>query len=113
MFDFVAQPTFSADVPLSAPGRPEPWLVPFEFNHKGRKQLEAWRATWVSADGVARSDEDILADVIKSWGVKRAGELVPFTKTALADLLDTYPTAAREIRDAYLRELTESKRKNF
>lgn len=107
MFDFHPAPTFTALVPLSAPGTADPWDVSFTFRHKGRRQIAEWVASWPG-----RPDEDILAEVIEGWDVKRKGTPVPYTKTALSELLDGYPAAAREIRDAYLRELTESKRKN-
>jgi hypothetical protein len=40
------------------------------------------------------------------------GEDVPFSTTALRDLLENYPAAHGEIFKTYLRELTEAKRKN-
>lgn len=107
MFDFDPAPTFTATVPLSVPGAPHPWDVPFTFRHKGKAALGDWVATWPE-----RNDAQVLGDVIEGWGVKRKGVAVPYTPTTLADLLDRYPAAAREIRDAYMRELTESKRKN-
>jgi hypothetical protein len=107
MFDFIPAPVFAGIVGLSVPGQAAAWDVEFQFRHKGKKALAAWVDSWVG-----RGDEDILADVIEGWAVKRGGEHVPYTKTALAELLDAYPAAAKEIRDSYLRELTESKRKN-
>lgn len=107
MFDFDPSPTFSAPVDLSAPGDSEPWKVPFTFRHKGKRQLAEWVASWSG-----RPDDEILAEVIEAWEVKRKGVLVSYNRTALSELLDAYPAAAKEIRDAYLRELMESKRKN-
>jgi hypothetical protein len=40
------------------------------------------------------------------------GKDVPYTLTALSDLLENYSASQGEIFRAYLRELTEAKRKN-
>ena len=107
MFDFDNSPIFVAPVPLCVPGAAQPWDVNFTFKHKGKKQLAEWVSGWPG-----RQDHDVLNDVIEGWDVKRKGEAVPYSITALADLLDRFPASNREIRDAYLREMTESKRKN-
>jgi hypothetical protein len=109
MFRLKPNPTFKTMVPLSQPGVEQPLQVPFEFRHKSQEQLATWMANMPG-----RSDPDNLHDVIVSWGVVDAdGVEVPYTHTALAELLDNYPTAKGEIFSKYLSELTKAKEKNF
>lgn len=103
------QPTFRVEVPLTVPGRPEPIGVHVTFRHKNRLALAEHLA---KAPG--RDDADVLHDVIESWSgiVDAAGAEVPFSMGSLTDLLNEYSAASGELHRAYLRELTESKRKN-
>jgi hypothetical protein len=108
MFRLTPSPTFKTLVPLSQPGVERPLDVAFEFRHKSKDQVADWLARMPG-----RSDQDNLHEVIVSWGiVDDKGEPVPYTITALATLLNNYPTANSEIFAKYLSELTKAKEKN-
>lgn len=104
----VPNPSFRAQVSLSIPGA-EAAVIEVEFRHKGRTEFAAW---WESATG--RRDEEILGDVIAGWSdvIDGNGEQVGYSREALALLLDRYPAAAIELRDAYARALFEAREKN-
>jgi hypothetical protein len=107
-FRIVPNPTFRARVALSVPGA-APGVIEVEFRHKGRTEFAAW---WETIDG--RNDADILGSVIAGWSdvVDGAGMPVPYDIDALALLLDRFPAAAVELRDAYLKALFEAREKN-
>lgn len=109
MFKLNPKPTFVAAVPLSVPGLSEPLEVLFTFKHKGKEALGKWVAT-----ATQKMDAEALSEVVCDWaGVKdEDGKDVPYTLTALSDLLENYSASQGEIFRAYLRELTEAKRKN-
>lgn len=110
MFKLTPNPTFSAQVPLSVPGLPEPLKVAITFRHKTKPALQAWMR-----DGRGKDDAALLHELIVGWeGMTDAdGADVPYSLTALNDLLANYWCASDEITAAYLYELKESKRKNF
>jgi hypothetical protein len=109
MFKINPAPTFTVPVPLSVPGLPEPLEVNINFKHKSRAALAKYLAELGGREHTA-----YLHEVIDSWtGVHNdAGEPVPYSITALSDLLGNYSVAHAEILAAYTRELTEAKRKN-
>ena len=107
MFNLNPAPTFKALVPLSVPGVAQPLEVEFTFRHKTRTAVEAWAARYVDKPGA-----ETLAEVIEGWALKQDGEAVPYTFTALSELIEAYTPARAEISDAYLIELTRAKRKN-
>jgi hypothetical protein len=109
MFQLQPNPTFTAAVPLTVPGLPEPIEVQVVFRHQGKTALGAWIS---AAHG--QPDSAVLHQVIESWSgvTDPAGAPVPYSITRLGELLDHYPSAHGEFFRAYLRELTESKRKN-
>lgn len=109
MFKLQPNPTFTAQVPISVAGLPEPLELAVTFRHKNKAALEAWLS---GAKG--KADEALLHEVIESWaGVQGAdGAEVPYSLTALGELLSNYPAAHGELFRGYLRELTEAKRKN-
>lgn len=110
MFKLNPNPTFACAVPLTVPGLPEPLEVQFTFRHKTDTQLAAWILESKGQDELV-----LLHGLIVSWsGVKDdAGAEVPYSLTALTDLLGNYWAAKDEIASAYARELKESKTKNF
>jgi hypothetical protein len=110
MFKLNPNPTFAVAVPLTVPGMPEPLEVTFTFRHKNEAQLAAWILESRGKDDVA-----LLHGLIVSWaGVKDdSGDDLPYSLTALTDLLANYWPAKDEIASAYSRELKESKTKNF
>lgn len=102
--------TFPAVVLLTVSGVDQPQQVTFQFRHKGRKDLAAWIDT-----GKDRPDAEFLGEVVAGWGeevVDEDDKPVPFSIEALAELLDSYHPAAREIYQAYLRAIGESRVKN-
>lgn len=109
MFKLNPSPDFACAVPLSVPGQPEPLDLQVTFKHKNKAALQSW---FESVAG--KPDAALLHDVIKSWSGMQddAGAEVPYSLSALTELLNNYACAHQELFAAYLRELTESKRKN-
>lgn len=107
MFNLNPSPTFKAPVPLSVPGVAKPLEVVFTFKHKTRTAMEKWLAHYLSSPTV-----DVLDEVIADWDLKRDGVAVPYSFSALAELVESYTPSMGEISDAYIVELTRAKRKN-
>lgn len=109
MFKLCPVPEFTADVPLTRPGEPQPVTVRMRFRHKSRKAFKAWLA---SASG--REDADYLLEVLVGWeGLGDAeGQPLEFSRDALAQLLDLFPASGQEIFQAYGRALHESRTGN-
>ena len=109
MFKLNPSPTFVAQVPLSVPGMPEPLDIAVTFKHKNKTALKAWMA---GASG--KDDAVVLNEVISGWSGLQddAGAEVPYSITSLTELLNNYAASHGELFRAYLRELTEAKRKN-
>lgn len=107
MFNLNPSPTFTALVPLSVPGMAQPLEVSFTFKHKTRTAMEKWITNFV-----AKPTPEILQEVIAGWGLRRDGEPVAYSFTALSELLENYTPAMGEISDAYILEITRAKRKN-
>jgi hypothetical protein len=95
--------TFAGSAEIPVPGQ-EPARVSMTWRHKGREALQAWVNS-----AVGRDDVDVLAEVIASWGPEIDE---PFSREALARLLDAYPGAAQALFWAYRKDLTEGRRKN-
>lgn len=109
MFKITPDPTFSAAVPITVPGMPEPLELAVVFRHKNRLAFNAWVDSFAG-----KADASILHDVIVSWSnvQDEAGQEVPYSLTALTNLLNNYAQATAELYTAYKRELTESRVKN-
>ncbi|MDP1686884.1 phage tail assembly chaperone [Hydrogenophaga sp.] len=107
MFNLNPSPTFKAPVPLSVPGVSQPLEVVFTFKHKTRTAIEKW-----AQDYLANPGAEVLDQVIAGWDLKRDGEPVPYSFSALSDLIEMYTPARSEISDAYITEITRAKRKN-
>lgn len=107
MFNLNPSPTFKAPVPLSVPGLKQPLEVEFVFRHKTRTAAEKWMQRYVDTP-----TPELLNEVVEGWSLKRDGEPVPYSLTALCELCEAYTPARSEISDAYLIELTQAKRKN-
>jgi hypothetical protein len=108
MFNLNPAPTFQAAVGLSVPGVAQPLEVQFTFKHKTRTAVQKWAEAWVS-----KPSAETLSEVITGWDLRKDGEPVPYSFSALAELLEAYTPASVEISEAYLLELTRAKRKNF
>lgn len=109
MFRLQPNPTFECSVPLSRPELEQPVSIKVTFKHKGKQAL----AEFISR-APGREDVDHLSEIIAGWsGVTDAdGNAVPYSYDNLHKLLESFPPAAGELHRAFLRELTEAKRKN-
>lgn len=105
MLKLIPNPTFIAPVDISVPGQAQPAQIEVEFKYMKRKQAGDWFARLQSEP---TDDASALAEVIVSWKWVD----IDYSQDALAELLENYPSAARDIFMAFSRELTESKVKN-
>lgn len=104
MFSLTPNPTFWAKAAISIPGG-DPAEIEVQFRHKGRAELAEY---FQRLGTLAVSDVDAVAEIVADWrGVDQ-----PYSKEALATLVDRFPAAARDLLTAYNRELMESRRKN-
>jgi hypothetical protein len=108
MIRLIPNPTFRARVKFTQPGG-EDAFVDFVFRHKSPTALSAWLEA--SKD---KSIASAMADVIESWSgvIDEAGSEVAFDADALAAFCAGHGPRAQELLGTYLRELTESRRKN-
>lgn len=105
MFSVNASPTFKATVKFGTPDGEASFKV--IFKHKGRKALAEFVQS-LTAEDAGRTDFEALTEIIVAWeDVKE-----PYSKDALEQMLDNYPTAAKAFFDAYFPALTEGARKN-
>lgn len=103
-FSLTPAPTFRASVDIPRPGA-DPAKLSFVFHHKDQDQLQEWLA---SASG-AKSDAAWLMGVVAGWDIAGA----EFSEAALAELIRKYHSrVVTAIVDAYLAELTETRRGN-
>ena len=109
MFRINPAPTFDASVRLTVPGQDAPAVLQLTFAHMGRKAA----ADWIER-AKGRSDADVIGEVVRDWKDVQddAGAPVPYSREALAALLDAHPAAGMELFDAYLAALSESRAKN-
>lgn len=109
MIKLIPDPTFEHLVRLTVPGQPDPVEVPMTFRHMTVVKM----AEWLKAQA-DRPVADALGEIITSWrGVMgEDGQVVAFSVSALASLLENYPAAALEIVRAWQVGLTESRVKN-
>lgn len=110
MFLLIPSPTFPATVALSVPGQVKPLEVKVTFRHKNRTATDVWSAR----AHIHKPDAALLDEVIVGWeGIQdAAGEPVPYSLTALSDLLENYGAAWAEFLAAYIGELRTAKAKN-
>lgn len=110
MFKLVPNPIFTVTVALSVPGEATPQRLALTCRHKPRDALREWIAT-ASAQA---QDADFLGEVVEGWSgvVGEDGQAIACTRQTLAALLNNYPAAGREIFEAYIKELSESRAKN-
>lgn len=111
MFSIVPDPTFTAPVFLSRPAAEAAVKVTFTFKHKSLRELNAWLAKASSF----KSDADFLGEVIAGWGAEIVGpddKPLPYTKAALAQLLDRFPGSGAEIMRDYRKRLKDARQGN-
>jgi len=108
-FRIVPSPTFRVKVPLTVPGAEARGVVEIEFRHKGRTEFAAW---WSTTQG--RDDIEVLDDIVAGWSgvVDEADAKVPYSRAALAQVIDRYPVSALEIIRAYHAALWDAREKN-
>lgn len=106
MFKRDPNPVFKAVVDISQPGG-ESRPLSLNFRHKTSSQLEAF-----IAETAPRTDAEMLQAMVASVDadLKQPGET---DADFLADVCEKYPTAKSDIFRTYLRELTQSRVKNF
>jgi hypothetical protein len=110
-------PTFEADVLLTVPGAVESFRLPVTFKHHSRSAFDALVAKAGEAEkaGQAMPAADWLCHLLADWGpvvVDDNDKPIPFSRDALAKLLDNYPGAFVQINAAYGRALVEARAKN-
>ena len=114
MFKINPNPTFAATLALVVPGG---GVQPLDvvFRHKGRRELDEFvkRPSKAAEQGAPLSDAEYLAEVVARLDVcDDQGQPLPYTDDVLAQLLEAYPSAGRQIFDGYLAALTEARAKN-
>lgn len=109
MIRLVPDPTFECLVRLTVPGQPEPVEVPMTFRHMTAPQAGAW-----FAGAQDRPTAEAVTEIVCGWRavMDADGREVGFSPAALAQLLANYVPAAREIVQAWMLGLTESRVKN-
>ena len=103
MFTINPEPLFTADVPMTVPGKTEPVITRMTFKYKNKEQLLEFGKFLKKAP-----IEDALLEIVEGW----SGVDAPFTPENLKLLLGNYLTAGNEIIQAYHREAYQSKVKN-
>ncbi len=103
MFKLQPNPTFKAAVGISIAGQAAPTEIEVEFKYLTKSKV---REFFEKLGG--KEDATALAEIIVGW----SGIEEPFSKKALATLVDNYPAAAMDLFDTFRRELLEAKRKN-
>lgn len=111
MFRIIPNPTFVANVPLTRTGDDAAVLVAFTFRHKSKTAYNDWVRRLQAGD---LAIADALHEVIESWdGVEdAAGKPLPYSREALATMIEAFVPVEAEIMRAYSRALTESRVKN-
>jgi len=104
MFKLQPNPTFTAKVGISVAGQDKPVEVEIEFKYLKRSEYQAF---FSSLNG-NKKDNEALAEIVVGWkGIDTA-----FSPESLGQLLENYPAAARDLFNAFNRELMESRQKN-
>lgn len=103
MLKLQPNPTFKTKVAISVAGEAIGQMIDVEFKYLNKTKIKAY------FENIAgKSDADALAEIIVGWsGVEAA-----YSAEALAELVDSYPSASADLFEAFRRELLESKRKN-
>lgn len=94
--------TFVAAVRIHVPGGGDV-PVNFTFLHKGKTAIKAYIERAKTID-----DLDAVAEIVAGW----EGVEAEFSREALGQLLDAYPTAAVSILEGYLGEIGKAAAKN-
>ncbi|SDI53931.1 phage tail assembly chaperone [Propionivibrio dicarboxylicus] len=103
MFTIDPDPTFTADVPMTIPGKPVAEDAKFEFKYMDTDEWEAF---------IKETAGQTTAEVVKKMVVGWRDFDKPFSAENFDRLLKKRPRAALDIFEAYHRELFESRVKN-
>lgn len=107
MFKMTPPPaTFVAEAKITVPGEAAPGVFDVEWRYKSKDDLQAWIRTRDGVDHLVS-----LAEVIAGWSgvLDSKDQPLPFSREALAGLLNTYPAAGRDLVGAYIGALFESR----
>jgi hypothetical protein len=108
MFNIIANPTFKANVSLTVAGQDQLEVIEVEFRHKTRSALAEWLDR-----SLTEKSEVVLGEVIAGWkGLQDEQGIAAYSPEALKTLLENHLVAGRELVNAYIRGLTESRAKN-
>lgn len=109
-FKFKPDPVFPAKISITAPGGAVAELD-LDFKYRGKAEARQW---WDELGQAERTFAEAAAEAVVGWrDVEDSdGNQVPFSADALAQLMDAYPASAREIVEAYLLSLVETRTKN-
>ena len=103
MFTLQPNPTFKADVDITIPGS-KPAKIGIEFKHLKRSERDAFVGR--ARDGA--DDRDLLGEVVVGW----TGVDQPYSRDALATLLENYPGAGLDIFMAFIKAHGSAAAKN-
>ena len=111
MFKILAEPQFTCEINISRPDSDDAITVDVTWLHLGTRDLMAW----LKAADKQPDDATYLHQVMVGWGrfVGADSKPLPYSKEALAVLLATFPSAGRELVQAYYRRLTDARAKNW
>ena len=107
MFKTVNPPaTFTAEARITIPGATDPGVFQVEWRYQTKAGMQAWIKAREGVDHLVS-----LGEVMVGWSeVLDADEQpLPFSREALAGMLDTYPAAGRDLIGAYIGALFESR----
>lgn len=96
----VADPSFSALVPISKPGQETPVKVSFIFKHRTRDGLK----DFINGLTPDMADPDLIMNVATGWELDEA-----FTAENVAILCQNYHDAGPQVWKTYLAELTKAR----
>lgn len=96
------EPTFRAKVGIPVPGQEQAEQIVCVFKHMTRDEYADFSSP---AKADARSDLDSLCALLVGW----EGVDAPYSRDALATVLQSYHGAAHAIATAYVTELTKAR----
>ena len=103
MLKLQPNPTFKTKVSISVAGEARNQDIEVEFKYLSKSKIKS-----CFEEIAGKTDSDALFDIVVGW----SGVEVAYSKDALAELIDNYPSAAADMFEAFRRELLEAKRKN-
>lgn len=115
-FRLCPAPTFAGIVPIVVPGATEPFKLKVTFKHHTQSAFDALKkaATEREAAGDPMPAAEWVGQLVVDWQdvLDQDDRPVPYSPTALAALLDNYPSSFWSFNRAYAQALTEAREKN-